>query len=80
MLAEVIKVAFAALMIRGTLQTGSTLGQRLRYVTMRSKKMLFLALIYGLMNILSFVALQNIGAGMFTVFALLDPSAPNGNS
>ena len=69
MLAEVIKVAFAALMIRGTLQTGSTLGQRLRYVTMRSKKMMFLALIYGLMNILSFVALRNIGAGMFTVFA-----------
>jgi len=28
-----------------------------------------LALIYGMMNILSFVALRNIGAGLFTVFA-----------
>jgi UDP-sugar transporter A1/2/3 len=33
--------------------------------------MLILALIYGAMNILSFVALRNISAGMFTVFAQL---------
>jgi len=31
--------------------------------------MFFLAVLYGLMNILSFVALQNIGAGVFTIFA-----------
>ena len=36
-----------------------------------SKKMLVLALIYGLMNILSFVALRNISAGTFTVCAQL---------
>jgi len=31
--------------------------------------MVGLALIYGAMNILSFVSLRNIGAGMFTIFA-----------
>eukprot|EP00978_Attheya_sp_CCMP212_P046931 scaffold421101_cov32-Attheya_sp.AAC.1 len=31
--------------------------------------MFFLAALYGWMNILSFVALQNIGAGVFTIFA-----------
>jgi len=34
-----------------------------------SRKMLVLALIYGAMNILSFVSLRNISAGMFTIFA-----------
>jgi len=33
--------------------------------------MLFLAFMYGSMNILSFVALRNIGAGLFTIFAQL---------
>merc|ERR1719232_2351495 len=36
-----------------------------------SWKMCVLAGLYGAMNILSFVALRNIGAGMFTVFAQL---------
>jgi UDP-sugar transporter A1/2/3 len=31
--------------------------------------MLFLALLYGCMNILSYISLRNIGAGMFTIFA-----------
>jgi UDP-sugar transporter A1/2/3 len=31
--------------------------------------MFFLALMYGCMNILSYISLRNIGAGMFTIFA-----------
>ncbi len=37
----------------------------------RSSKMAVLALIYGAMNILSFVSLRNISAGIFTIFAQL---------
>jgi len=69
MLAEVMKVVFSAFMIRGTIKQGDGAFSRLKHVSRRSGKMLFLALIYGAMNILSFVALQNIGAGMFTIFA-----------
>ena len=42
---------------------------RLHYLMQKSGKMVGLALIYGAMNILSFVSLRNIGAGMFTIFA-----------
>jgi Nucleotide-sugar transporter len=45
------------------------LWQRLRFLIRHSGKMAGLALIYGAMNILSFVALRNIGAGLFTIFA-----------
>lgn len=44
---------------------------RLSHVIRRSSKMALLAIMYGSMNILSFVALRNIGAGLFTVFAQL---------
>merc|ERR1712238_390257 len=37
----------------------------------KSSKMVFLSVVYGAMNILSFVALRNIGAGLFTIFAQL---------
>jgi hypothetical protein len=43
--------------------------ERIQYVTWKSGKMVGLAFIYGAMNILSFVSLRNIGAGMFTIFA-----------
>ena len=56
-------------MVAGTLPAGTTLTQRLQYLVATSKKMAVLALIYGVMNILSFVALRNISAGMFTIFA-----------
>lgn len=69
MFAEIIKVIFSAFMIRGTVPQGDSAVERLTYVSKKSGKMLFLALIYGLMNILSFVALRNIGAGIFTIFA-----------
>jgi Nucleotide-sugar transporter len=42
---------------------------RLQYLLQKSGKMVGLALIYGAMNILSFVSLRNIGAGLFTVIA-----------
>lgn len=44
---------------------------KLTYLLKRSSKMAVLACIYGAMNILSFVSLRNISAGMFTVFAQL---------
>ena len=44
---------------------------RLKWLLMNSWKMLVLAIIYGVMNILSFVALQYIGAGEFTICAQL---------
>ena len=47
----------------------SDLTARLLYLTKHSGKMIGLAIIYGIMNILSFVALRNIGAGTFTIFA-----------
>ena len=47
----------------------TTLPRRLWYLVMQSHKMMVLALIYGAMNILSFISLRNIGAGMFTIFA-----------
>jgi Nucleotide-sugar transporter len=47
----------------------SDLTARLLYLSNHSGKMIGLAIIYGIMNILSFVALRNIGAGTFTIFA-----------
>jgi UDP-sugar transporter A1/2/3 len=44
---------------------------KLAYLVTHSGKMLVLAAIYGAMNILSFVALQYIGAGEFTICAQL---------
>jgi UDP-sugar transporter A1/2/3 len=44
---------------------------RLRWLVANSGKMLVLAGIYGAMNILSFVALEYIGAGEFTICAQL---------
>lgn len=44
---------------------------KLIWLILNSSKMLVLAGIYGAMNILSFVALQYIGAGEFTICAQL---------
>ena len=69
LVAEVIKILFSAWMITGSLPSGTTLSDRLMYLVETSKKMFVLALIYGAMNILSFISLRNISAGMFTIFA-----------
>jgi solute carrier family 35 (UDP-sugar transporter), member A1/2/3 len=74
---ELIKIGYSAWMISKDLPTTTsldgttktTLPQRIQYLVATSKKMCGLALIYGAMNILSFVALRNISAGMFTIFA-----------
>jgi len=68
---EIIKMIYSAHKIRTELTQGEKAGPKLRYLLRRSSKMAVLALIYGAMNILSFVALRNISAGMFTIFAQL---------
>ncbi|CAM9400741.1 unnamed protein product, partial [Heterosigma akashiwo] len=72
MAAEVVKMAFSAWMIGRDLPQkapGVGLVAHLGALVRRSRKMLGLALLYGAMNILSFVALRNIGAGTFTICA-----------
>lgn len=69
LLGEIIKIAFSAYMISSSLERNQSLSNRLTYLTRTCLKMAVLALIYGAMNILSFIALQNIGAGTFTIFA-----------
>jgi len=69
LLGEIIKIAFSAYMISSSLERNQSLSNRLTYLTSTCLKMAVLALIYGAMNIISFIALQNIGAGTFTIFA-----------
>jgi UDP-sugar transporter A1/2/3 len=45
--------------------------EKIVWLIQNSSKMLVLAVIYGIMNILSFIALQYIGAGEFTICAQL---------
>ena len=56
-------------MITGAVPEGDTIYTRLAYLIKKSKKMFVLAAIYGAMNILSYISLRNIGAGVFTIFA-----------
>lgn len=64
-----MKVGYSVYMISGMLPKGKNLNAHLLYLIETSKKMVILALIYGAMNILSFVALRNISASIFTIFA-----------
>lgn len=66
---EVMKMVYAAWMISSDLAPQTSLMTRLQYLVLKSWKMFFLALMYGLMNILSYISLRNIGAGTFTIFA-----------
>ncbi|KAL7538913.1 hypothetical protein ACHAXR_008872 [Thalassiosira sp. AJA248-18] len=68
---EIIKMIYSAYKVSSSLNAGEKAGQKLQYLLRRSSKMAVLALIYGAMNILSFVSLRNISAGMFTIFAQL---------
>lgn len=75
---EVIKISIAIYATLKDAQTpdadSSVKGQgldRLHWLVIKSWKMFVLAAIYGVMNILSFVALQYIGAGEFTICAQL---------
>eukprot|EP00533_Pseudo-nitzschia_delicatissima_P007049 CAMPEP_0116094170 /NCGR_PEP_ID=MMETSP0327-20121206/8990_1 /TAXON_ID=44447 /ORGANISM="Pseudo-nitzschia delicatissima, Strain B596" /LENGTH=384 /DNA_ID=CAMNT_0003585759 /DNA_START=308 /DNA_END=1462 /DNA_ORIENTATION=+ len=83
LVAEIIKILYSAWMVQknmlGEESTGGSdetpiprhknLSKQLSYLVSTSKKMFVLALIYGSMNILSFVSLRNISAGMFTIFS-----------
>uniref|UniRef100_A0A7S2XLT5 EamA domain-containing protein n=1 Tax=Attheya septentrionalis TaxID=420275 RepID=A0A7S2XLT5_9STRA len=69
LIGEVIKIVYSIYQISHVLPDNQTLHVRLNYLFQKSWKMFFLAVLYGGMNILSFVALRNIGAGVFTIFA-----------
>lgn len=71
LLAEVIKMVYSAFKVAGSLPQGEKPIPKLRYLLRRSSKMGILAFIYGAMNILSFISLRNISAGIFTIFAQL---------
>lgn len=73
---EIIKIVFSIYMIMNEKDTTKSDSQgegvgKLVWLLKNSSKMFILALIYGAMNILSFVALQYIGAGEFTICAQL---------
>ena len=70
---EVFKLLFSICMIRTERHypTDLLVRQHLTNLTRRSGKMCMLALIYGLMNILSYVAIKRIDAAVFTVCAQL---------
>ena len=72
--AEVIKMVVACWYTVTDREKSDAQGQgidKLMWLIKNSSKMLVLAGIYGTMNILSFVALQYIGAGEFTICAQL---------
>jgi solute carrier family 35 (UDP-sugar transporter), member A1/2/3 len=70
LVAEFIKVLYSAWMISGSLpESTMSLTDHLSYLVRTSRKMIVLALMYGAMNILSFVSLRNISAAMFSIFA-----------
>ena len=56
-------------MLSKSVPEGVTLKDRIKHLIRRSDKMFVLAAIYGAMNVLSFVSLRNIGAGIFTIVA-----------
>lgn len=70
-MAEIIKLLFSSSMISQSLEEGQRIGPHILHLIKSSSNMFFLACMYGAMNILSFVALQNIDAGTFTILAQL---------
>ena len=75
---EIIKICIAGYLLLDNAETRAedtsaqgTGMKRLRWLVDHSGKMFVLAMIYAAMNILSFVALQYIGAGEFTICAQL---------
>jgi len=69
--AELLKFIFSLFKVSDSLQPEQHMLPRVRELMRSSSKMFFLALMYGAMNILSFVALRNLDAGTFTIFAQL---------
>lgn len=75
LVSEIMKLFISIYLIANDTESKSdaqgTGWSRLWWLAKNSKKMLVLAVIYGIMNILSFVALEYIGAGEFTICAQL---------
>ncbi len=72
LVSELIKIVVSIYLVLKGDDVSDAQGQgidRLIWLIKHSGKILVLALIYGVMNILSFVALQYIGAGEFTICA-----------
>ncbi|OEU07482.1 Nuc_sug_transp-domain-containing protein [Fragilariopsis cylindrus CCMP1102] len=74
LVAELIKIVYSAWMISKNLKsanndTAATSSVLSSSTSSSSSSMFVLALIYGAMNILSFISLRNISAGTFTIFA-----------
>jgi UDP-sugar transporter A1/2/3 len=72
---EIVKMIFSAYMIRSMediyTAKGKSFTQHIKLLTITANKMLILSIIYGIMNILSYIALRNISAGVFTICAQL---------
>eukprot|EP00591_Stephanopyxis_turris_P007766 CAMPEP_0195522938 /NCGR_PEP_ID=MMETSP0794_2-20130614/21604_1 /TAXON_ID=515487 /ORGANISM="Stephanopyxis turris, Strain CCMP 815" /LENGTH=375 /DNA_ID=CAMNT_0040652821 /DNA_START=10 /DNA_END=1137 /DNA_ORIENTATION=- len=69
LLAEAIKIVFSAYFISKNIPPDYKTIEWFRHITRKSGKMLVLAAFYGIMNILSFVALRYISASTFTIIA-----------
>lgn len=70
LLGEIIKLAFSAYVINSQ-DSQRPLLPHLGMLFSTSKNMFALSIIYGIMNILSFVALRNVSAGIFAICAQL---------
>ncbi len=74
---EIVKIVFSAYVIstqgdeRKLQGHHPTFLRHIRYLISSARKMFILSLIYGIMNILSYVALRNVSAGIFTICAQL---------
>lgn len=69
---EVVKMIFSAYVISTQKRNdASSFMKHVTKLTFTAQKMYALSLIYGLMNILSYVALRNVSAGIFTICAQL---------
>lgn len=70
---EIIKLLYSAHVISKQMPGNNrkSLESHFKMLAMTSRKMFILSLIYGLMNILSYVALRNVSAGIFTICAQL---------
>lgn len=72
LMAEIYKVIFSVWMVSTSSQSHKSdvpLTTYLICLVMKSRKMLLLAIIYGVGNVLSYYALARVGAGTFVVFA-----------
>uniref|UniRef100_A0A7S3V424 Uncharacterized protein n=1 Tax=Chaetoceros debilis TaxID=122233 RepID=A0A7S3V424_9STRA len=68
---EIFKMVFSACIILMQDDRQRTLLRHVIFLLSSARKMFMLSLIYGMMNILSYVALKNVSAGVFTICAQL---------